>query len=148
MDYIVGQRYNPDNPGHIRCGSKIYLGRTGDFDEFHCNCRQRIRAEVRDTLIRNVAVIDGTGWAPPAGATIGVEIFADHLGFAAEPYVTPTSVVPFSHLKEVQIEHHSKTSTKGGGIIGGGFGLQGAAVGMATADFSTHSPRRPRQQNG
>ena len=75
-----------------------------------------------------VKVIEGAGWSPPVGAVGGLVIADGHLEVT---YQGGSAHVPFTDLVDVQVE--GGTATSGGGIMGGGFGVEGAAEGILVA---------------
>jgi hypothetical protein len=74
-------------------------------------------------------VVDGTGWAPPVGSKVSVMIDAGAITLT--DFESKRYALPLTDLVDVKIEGH--TSKTGFRMIGGGFGLTGAAEGMAVA---------------
>jgi hypothetical protein len=69
--------------------------------------------------------LDGAGWAPKIGSTANLVIYGDRV-IVEERHRRTT--IDLSTVTDVRIEGRSVTT--GGGFIGGGFGVKGAAEGI------------------
>lgn len=74
-------------------------------------------------------VVDGTGWAPTVGSKVKIT-FADET-LLLEDFQSTRFELPFNVLTDIQIRGF--TSNSSFRLFGGGFGLRGAAEGIATA---------------
>ena len=79
---------------------------------------------VKEFTLRDLIVLDGLGWAPLAGEKINLVVYNDHLQLG-------DAHIPLANLRDVRVE--GKSVVKGGGFLGGGFGVTGAAEGMLIA---------------
>jgi hypothetical protein len=84
-----------------------------------------------DVLVAGLTVVGGYGWAPPAGTRVTVAVCADHL--AVIQIAHPSSVIELSYERIHDFDFEGGATSKGGGFIGGGFGVIGAASGMIVA---------------
>ena len=84
-------------------------------------------APVQQNLLADV--VDGTGWAPSVGSKVRVSFSGEAL--LLEDFQSTRFELPFKSLADVQIRGF--TSKSSFGLFGGGFGLKGAAEGIAIA---------------
>jgi hypothetical protein len=84
------------------------------------------------TLHRAFTVVGGYGWAPRAGTQVSVALGLDRLVIAPLPMASPL-VLSYDDL--LAFEFLGGARTKGGGYVGGGFGLKGAVEGMVVASI-------------
>jgi ribosomal protein L37AE/L43A len=71
-------------------------------------------------------VVDGAGWAPAIGSSSSLTI-------DESDFIIGTATVPLTDIVDLQVE--GKSLTSGGGYMGGGFGVRGAAEGMLAAEL-------------
>ena len=74
-------------------------------------------------------VLDGAGWAPPIGGVVSIE-FSD-VELKLRVTSSKTFSAPFSDLSDISINGFSSNTSAG--LIGGGFGVKGAAEGILAA---------------
>jgi hypothetical protein len=86
------------------------------------------------TSIPKVILLGGHGYSPDVGPRTRMDLYFTPEGLWATRAGTATPVIQcsFSEVNAVEFSGPGKI-TRGGGFIGGGFGLKGAAEGMAIA---------------
>jgi hypothetical protein len=86
------------------------------------------------TSIPKVILLGGHGYSSDVAARTRMDLYFTTEGLWATRAGTATPVIrsPYSEVNAVDFSGPGKV-TRGGGFIGGGFGLQGAAEGMAIA---------------
>jgi len=82
-------------------------------------------------VLQGLQVIDGAGWAPRVGTLVRLLLFNDRFDIGPNNGAIPPATVLLSTLQDLRIEGRSIST--GGGFLGGGFGVTGAAEGMAIA---------------
>jgi len=87
----------------------------------------------------NGVVVDGAGWAPHAGVRVEVTI-SDELRIRPVTGGGPLIVIAADCVTELMIQ--GKSAVRGTRLIGGGFGLVGAATGIAAASAINAATRR------
>ncbi len=78
-------------------------------------------------------VIDGAGWAPSAGSVVELHVSPRHVHLSglSKDQDSPPTVLSLRAITDIRVQ--DQTVVKGGGFMGGGFGLAGAAEGMLAA---------------
>jgi len=77
-----------------------------------------------------IKVMDGAGWSPTASVTGRLRVFEDYLSIGG---VQNSEEVQLDSLSDIQIDGDSLTT--GGGFIGGGLGVKGAAEGIVLSSI-------------
>jgi hypothetical protein len=85
-----------------------------------------------DQILWGFTVIGGYGWSLPANTRVTVALAEDQMTLASIPLDLAGGVVaPYDYL--LDFEFSGGATSRGGGFLGGGFGLQGAVEGMIVA---------------
>ena len=90
-------------------------------------------------VVGPMTVSDGVGWAPDQGRPISLATTENEL-FLVDESTGDLISRPLGNIRDISIVGHKRT--RGGGYIGGGFGLQGAAKGMGLAMLANSLTRR------
>lgn len=83
-------------------------------------------------LFRDCTVIDGIGWAPDYESEVALEL-TDECAIGPEPWHGATIIVSPEVVTDLSIRGKSETSRTR--LWGGGFGIIGAATGIAAASL-------------
>jgi len=106
----------------------------------------RIKREWDEALVGlgipivTLRVIDAGGWGPPIRQEAHIYVLEDGLLVRSNRVAGFSIEIASSAISDVLIE--SKVASKGGGFIGGGFGLKGAAEGMLEAQVLNWATQR------
>jgi len=116
------------------CGRKLRLGgstQTASFSKVlaagdPCSVSAWPTAEeVPEASLGPFEILDGAGWAPKIGTTANLVIYGNRV-IVEERHRRTT--IDLDTVTDVRVE--GRSVTKGGGYIGGGIGVKGAAEGM------------------
>lgn len=98
----------------------------------------QVKNEAKSVL--DAYVLDGAGWAPPIGTLTSIHILESAIEFRMAQEI---KLVEFNELDDVNIRGYSQTTNAG--VIGGGFGIQGAAEGMLAARLVNQLTAKTKQ---
>lgn len=99
----------------------------------------RNHGQAPSDLIRNCLITDGAGWSPDALDEVAIKI-TEELEIGPEPWHGPSIIIGPDVVTDLVIQGH--TQTTGTRLMGGGFGLVGAAQGMVAANLVNSLTRR------
>jgi hypothetical protein len=97
-------------------------------------------------LVGGFTLVGGTGLSIKGGTVCSVVTFPDAVRVVAEVGDEAQMVIPYEKLTDVELG--GGATTTGGGFVGGGFGLGGAAEGMLIASALNAATRKTTVNTG
>jgi hypothetical protein len=152
VNQVTAQGYG----GQVRCAwcsSQIRVGRlarkeTATAGDWNAELTERGLHDpgTDDVIVGGFLLLGGSGFAVETDAICSVLTLPDAVDVRAEVHGTGVATIPYAEMTGLEIA--GGVRTEGGGFIGGGFGIAGAAEGMLVSSILNSLTRRTTINTG